>query len=70
MLILGNHNIDEVKYLDINEFQYAPVMPDDVWKVDMVKELMELISLKFKHMFTLIVTQFSRITSLKTCKIL
>ena len=27
---------------DINEFEYAPVMPDDVWKVDMVKELIEV----------------------------
>ena len=42
MVILGKHTIDEVKSRDINEFQYAPVMPDDVWKVDMVKELIEV----------------------------
>ena len=42
MVILGKHTIDEVKFHDINEFQYAPVMPDDVWKVDMVKELIEV----------------------------
>ena len=42
MLILGKHTIDEVKSCDINAFEYAPVMPDDVWKVDMVKELIEV----------------------------
>ena len=42
MLLLGKHTIDEVKSRDINEIQYAPVMPDDVWKVDMVKELIEV----------------------------
>ena len=42
MLLLGKHTIDEVKSCDINAFEYAPVMPDDVWKVDMVKELIEV----------------------------
>ena len=42
MIILGNHTIDEVKSHDIDIFEYAPVMPEDVWKVDMVKVLIEV----------------------------
>ena len=42
MLLLGKHTIDEVKSNDIDKFEYAPVMPDDTWKIDMVKELIEV----------------------------
>ena len=42
MLLLGKHTIDEVKSNDIDQFEYAPVMPDDTWKIDMVKELIEV----------------------------
>ena len=42
MLLLGKHTIDEVKSHDIDNFEYAPVMPDDTWKIDMVKELIEV----------------------------
>ena len=42
MLLLGKHTIDEVKSHDIDNFEYAPVMPDDTWKINMVKELIEV----------------------------
>ena len=42
MLILGKHTIDEVKSCVIDEFEYAPVKPEYVWKVDMVKKLIEV----------------------------
>ena len=36
------HTVDEVKYSDIDGYEYAPVKPDDVWRIDMVKELIEV----------------------------
>ena len=42
MIILGKHTIDEVKSSDINGYEYAPVKPDDVWRINMVKELIEV----------------------------
>ena len=40
MIILGKHTIDEVKSCVIDEFEYAPVKPEYVWKGDMVKNLL------------------------------
>ena len=42
LLLLGKHKIDEVESYDIDTFEYAPVKPDDIWKIDMVKELIEV----------------------------
>ena len=42
MVLLGKHSIDEVKSDDIDTFEYAPVKPEDAWKIDMVKELIEV----------------------------
>ena len=36
------HTLDEVKSHDIDNFEYAPVMPDDTRKIDMVKGLIEV----------------------------
>ena len=40
MLLLGQYTIDEVKSHELIPF--APVMPDDIWKIDMVRELIEV----------------------------
>ena len=42
MLLLGKVNIDDIKIRDIDNFEYAAVLPDDKWKVDMVKEIIEI----------------------------
>ena len=42
MLLLGKHTIDKLKSCDIETFEYTPVMPADTWKVNMVKELIEV----------------------------
>ena len=42
MLLLDKHTIDEVKSKDIDNFEYAPVLPNNAWKINMVKELIEV----------------------------
>ena len=42
MLLLGKVNIDDIKIRDIDNFEYAAVLLDDKWKVDMVKEIIEI----------------------------
>ena len=42
MLLLGKHKIEEVSIRDLNSFEYCPVQSDNKWKVDMVKELIEV----------------------------
>ena len=42
MLLLGKVKIDDIKIRDIDNFEYAAVLPDDKWKVDMVKEIIEI----------------------------
>ena len=41
MLLLGKVNIDAIKITDIENFEYAAVLPENKWKVDMVKEIIE-----------------------------
>ena len=41
MLLLGKVNIDAIKIRDIENFDYAEVLPENKWKVDMVKEIIE-----------------------------
>ena len=42
MLLLNKKHIDEIKIIDINEYIYAPVTRNDVWKVELVKKLIEV----------------------------
>ena len=42
MLLLGKVTIDEIRLNDIDSFEYSPVLPDNQWKVDMVREIIEV----------------------------
>jgi hypothetical protein len=39
MLLTGKDNIEQVKELDVADVDYAPVMQEDLWKIQMVMEL-------------------------------
>ena len=42
MLLLGKHTIKEISIKDLDRYEYCPVQPGDEWKVDMVRELIEV----------------------------
>ena len=42
MLLLGKVTIDEIRLNDIDSFEYSSVLPDNQWKVDMVREIIEV----------------------------
>ena len=42
MLLLKKKHIDDIKIEDLNEYIHAPVSRNDVWKVELVKELIEV----------------------------
>ena len=42
MLLFNKNKIEEIEESDIIEYIYAPVEKDDAWKVQMVKELIDV----------------------------
>ena len=42
MLLQGKFTIDEIRLNDIDNFEYSSVLPENQWKVDMVKEIIEV----------------------------
>ena len=42
MLLFDKNSIDDIKEKDILEFVYAPVENNDEWKIQMVKELIDV----------------------------
>ena len=42
MLLLGKVSIDDIRQKDIDNFEYSPVLPENQWKVDMVKEIIDV----------------------------
>ena len=41
MLLLGKVPIEEIRLNDIDKFEYWSVLPDNQWRVDMVREIIE-----------------------------
>ena len=41
MLLLGKVTIEEIRLNDIDKFEYSSVLPDNQWRVDMVREIIE-----------------------------
>ena len=42
MLLTGKDNIEQVKELDVADVDYAPVIQEDLWKIQMVMELIDV----------------------------
>ena len=42
MLLLGKVSIDDIRLKDIDNFEYSPVLPENQWKVNMVKEKIDI----------------------------
>ena len=42
MLLTGKDNIEQVKELDVADVDYAPVIQEDLWKIRMVMELIDV----------------------------
>ena len=42
MLLLGKVSIDDIRLKDIDNFEYSPVLPENQWKVNMVKEITDV----------------------------
>jgi hypothetical protein len=42
MLLTGKDNIEEVKEMDVADVDYAPVIQEDLWKIQMVMELIDV----------------------------
>ena len=42
LLLVGKHTIEEISIKDLDRYEYCPVQPGDEWKVDMVRELIEV----------------------------
>ena len=42
MLLLNKVTIEGIKLNDIDSFEYSSVQPDNQWKVDMVREIIEV----------------------------
>ena len=42
MLLQGKFTIDEIRLNDIDNFEYSSVLPENQWRVDMVKEIIEV----------------------------
>ena len=42
MLLTGKDNIEQVKELDVVDVDYAPVIQEDLWKIQMVMELIDV----------------------------
>ena len=42
MLLLGKVSIDDIRQKDIDNFEYSPVLPENQWKLDMVKEIIDV----------------------------
>ena len=41
MLLLGKYSTKNIKMSDIDSFEFAPVKPEDFWKISIVKEIIE-----------------------------
>ena len=42
MLLLGKLSIDDIKLKDIDSFEYASVLPVNQWRVNVVKEIIDV----------------------------
>ena len=42
MLLLGKSSTQNIKIIDIDSFEFAPVKPEDCWKLSIVKEIIEV----------------------------
>ena len=41
-MLTDKHKIEDITIQDIDNFCYAPARQEDLWKIDMVKELIEV----------------------------
>ena len=44
MLLLGKDKVEDIKIRDINDVVYATLKPEDSWKVEMLKEIIEILN--------------------------
>ena len=42
MLLTGKNNIEQVKKLDVADIVYAPDIQEDLWKIQMVLDLIDV----------------------------
>ena len=42
MLLFGKCSTQNIKMIDIDSFEFAPVKPEDFWKVSLVKEIIDI----------------------------
>jgi hypothetical protein len=42
MHLLGKFSIDDLRLKDIDNFEYSPFLPENQWKVYMVKEIIDV----------------------------
>ena len=42
LLLVGKHTIEEISIKDQDRYEYCPIQPGDEWKVNMVRELIEV----------------------------
>ena len=44
MLLLGKDKVEDIEIRDINDVVYATVRPEDLWKVEMLKEIIQVLN--------------------------
>ena len=44
MLLLGHDKVEDIQIRDINDVVYATVKPEDSWKVEMLREMIEVVN--------------------------
>ena len=44
MLLLGHDKVEDIQIRDINDVVYATVKPEDSWKVEMLREMIEIVN--------------------------
>ena len=42
MMLLGKTSVEAVEKNDINEIEYFPISKEDSWKIDIIKEIIEV----------------------------
>ena len=42
LLLTGKHKIEDLNYSDVDNYTYAPVEAEDLWKINMVREIVDV----------------------------
>ena len=42
MLLVGKTSVDEVEKIDAENIEYHPIKSEDLWKVDVIREILEV----------------------------